>query len=426
MACCGQFPAEPVAAGAFDFNPTTSFTGGFTGAPVTYGAPAPVTYAAPSVTYGAPAANYAAPATYAQPGQPAPGYYQQAQQQQVPATVKMTLGDWMILEDDQGEFYQNSATGQTFDQPPQELLTLFNGAQQQQQGAAAPMTYGAPAPAQSYQYAQPQASYAQPQASYAQPQVSYAAPQVTYAAPQGSYGQAQSSYTPPPQYAQPQAQVSYTPPPQPSYTQPSYAQPSYAQPSYQPQGGSYTPAPMTYAAPAAPSDWYPAAPSYPSAAPSSYVPPPQYGQQYGQPQEYGAPAAAYSAPCYGQGQGSYVPPSGSFVPPPQQQGSYVPPPSYAPPAGAQALPSGPSMVTYPTAGNLQSAPSMVAYGPGAAGQFQFYPGGPQGNAPGVATPSQGMGPPQEAGAKTGSAAAPPQAYKTSQKSKRIPRRRGCC
>jgi len=38
------------------------------------------------------------------------------------ATLKAQIGVWQILEDAQGEFYCNSATKQTFDQPPPELL----------------------------------------------------------------------------------------------------------------------------------------------------------------------------------------------------------------------------------------------------------------------------------------------------------------
>eukprot|EP00929_Paragymnodinium_shiwhaense_P124303 TRINITY_DN9947_c0_g1_i1.p1 TRINITY_DN9947_c0_g1~~TRINITY_DN9947_c0_g1_i1.p1 ORF type:complete len:623 (-),score=152.59 TRINITY_DN9947_c0_g1_i1:166-2034(-) len=48
------------------------------------------------------------------------------------ATVKQTVGDWLICEDAQGEFYQHVPTQQTFDQAPQELLDLLAQGEQPQ------------------------------------------------------------------------------------------------------------------------------------------------------------------------------------------------------------------------------------------------------------------------------------------------------
>jgi hypothetical protein len=41
------------------------------------------------------------------------------------ANVKQQIGDWLICEDGQGEFYSHQPTGQTYDQPPPELLQLI-------------------------------------------------------------------------------------------------------------------------------------------------------------------------------------------------------------------------------------------------------------------------------------------------------------
>jgi len=40
------------------------------------------------------------------------------------AEVKAQIGNWLICQDAMGEFYQNAATGQQFDQAPAELLQL--------------------------------------------------------------------------------------------------------------------------------------------------------------------------------------------------------------------------------------------------------------------------------------------------------------
>jgi len=41
---------------------------------------------------------------------------------------KLTLGDWAVYEDQQGEFYVNISTGQQFDKPPQALLQAYQAA----------------------------------------------------------------------------------------------------------------------------------------------------------------------------------------------------------------------------------------------------------------------------------------------------------
>jgi hypothetical protein len=76
-----------------------------------------------------------APAPVAQP-QPAM-YSQQVQMPQVAiagqTNVKEQVGEWLICEDAQGEYYHNSRTSQSFDQPPAELVQLYKMAQQQKQ-----------------------------------------------------------------------------------------------------------------------------------------------------------------------------------------------------------------------------------------------------------------------------------------------------
>jgi len=66
-------------------------------------------------------------------------YVQQAQAPQGAsanqARVKQQLGEWMICEDAQGEFYMNQRTQQSFDQPPAELVQLYKASQQQKQAA---------------------------------------------------------------------------------------------------------------------------------------------------------------------------------------------------------------------------------------------------------------------------------------------------
>merc|ERR1711865_384263 len=41
------------------------------------------------------------------------------------AAVKQQIGQWLICHDAQGEFYQDSATGQSYDHPPPQLLQLM-------------------------------------------------------------------------------------------------------------------------------------------------------------------------------------------------------------------------------------------------------------------------------------------------------------
>jgi len=53
-----------------------------------------------------------------------------------PAKLKQQLGDWMICEDAQGEFYMNARTQQSFGQPPAELVQLYRASQQQKQHTA--------------------------------------------------------------------------------------------------------------------------------------------------------------------------------------------------------------------------------------------------------------------------------------------------
>lgn len=65
---------------------------------------------------------------------------QQTQAQQLAPSsnprLKEQIGEWMICEDEQGEYYVNSRTQQSFSQPPQELVQQYQLAQQQKQLAA--------------------------------------------------------------------------------------------------------------------------------------------------------------------------------------------------------------------------------------------------------------------------------------------------
>jgi hypothetical protein len=67
----------------------------------------------------------------------------QAQQVQE-ATVKMKVGVWSVCEDQQGEFYHNGVTGQTFDNPPPELVGLLQQSQGHSPAAAVYQTQAAP------------------------------------------------------------------------------------------------------------------------------------------------------------------------------------------------------------------------------------------------------------------------------------------
>jgi hypothetical protein len=58
------------------------------------------------------------------------------------ATVKTQIGVWAICEDAQGEFYVNTQTQQSFDQPPPELEQMFNQLAMAQQGQKQQQTGG--------------------------------------------------------------------------------------------------------------------------------------------------------------------------------------------------------------------------------------------------------------------------------------------
>eukprot|EP00411_Alexandrium_monilatum_P052734 CAMPEP_0175423538 /NCGR_PEP_ID=MMETSP0095-20121207/48315_1 /TAXON_ID=311494 /ORGANISM="Alexandrium monilatum, Strain CCMP3105" /LENGTH=164 /DNA_ID=CAMNT_0016722801 /DNA_START=26 /DNA_END=516 /DNA_ORIENTATION=+ len=119
-----------------------------------------------SASYGAPAAAPMAQAPVAAPVAQGPA-----------AMTKMQIGVWNIAEDAQGEFYCNTITGETYDQPPPELLSLM-----QVCGIQGPAL--APAPAAktytAYQLQPPSPSYPYIGAPAAQPVASttyqYAAP----------------------------------------------------------------------------------------------------------------------------------------------------------------------------------------------------------------------------------------------------------
>jgi hypothetical protein len=77
----------------------------------------------------------------AAPKQPQPMVYTQPAQSAPAAAagqpkVKEQIGDWMICEDAQGEYYINARTQQSFDQAPAELVQLYQMAQQKKQLAA--------------------------------------------------------------------------------------------------------------------------------------------------------------------------------------------------------------------------------------------------------------------------------------------------
>jgi hypothetical protein len=87
----------------------------------------PASYVPPSVSYVAPTVGNGAPSF----PQQAPGVAQQT----APATVKAQIGDWLICQDAQGEFYQDSR-GQSYDQPPPALLSLLHAQAHSSQSGA--------------------------------------------------------------------------------------------------------------------------------------------------------------------------------------------------------------------------------------------------------------------------------------------------
>jgi len=98
------------------------------GGPAVDAQPAPVYHqaAAPVCQAAAPAYQASAPAYEAS----APvGMSKEKPVEQEEATVKMTVGVWSVCEDQQGEYYHNGTTGQTFDSPPPEFVELLQGSQ---------------------------------------------------------------------------------------------------------------------------------------------------------------------------------------------------------------------------------------------------------------------------------------------------------
>jgi hypothetical protein len=101
----------------------------------------PASYQPQSVAYAqqAQTASYQPQSVaYAQQAQPAPYQPQSvayAQQVSEPK-LKEQIGDWMICEDAQGEFYVHARTQQSFDKPPAELVKLYQSIQQQKQVTA--------------------------------------------------------------------------------------------------------------------------------------------------------------------------------------------------------------------------------------------------------------------------------------------------
>merc|ERR1712137_165293 len=136
------------------------------------------------------------------------------QQTGLQTVEKLRLGNWVICEDDQGEFYHDTMTGQSYDVPPQDLVLLYqqytaqqgDGAQSQLQPRS-----GAPAmqtmqPGQQFvqqpyaggsQYAQSQVAMMQQvqQARAAQPLAQQAPqPGVQQMRPAAVYQQQQQAY----------------------------------------------------------------------------------------------------------------------------------------------------------------------------------------------------------------------------------------
>jgi len=108
----------------------------------------------------------------------APVFSQQAQAAQgAPANqakIKQQLGDWMICEDAQGEFYMNARNQQSFDQPPAELVQLYRASQQQKQFASqqSDMQHSAARPSAAHQqmWAQQQQQHQQQRMQYREQQ----------------------------------------------------------------------------------------------------------------------------------------------------------------------------------------------------------------------------------------------------------------
>merc|ERR1719440_2380021 len=126
--------------------------------------------------------------TFDQPPAELVQLYQSTQQPQQPAAqpaqsqkVKQQLGDWLICEDAQGEFYVNSRTQQSFDQPPAELVQLYQKSQQPKQ--AAPQQTSTQQYTQQYSAAQKQLLLQQQQQAQLQLQQQLLKQQKQYAQP---------------------------------------------------------------------------------------------------------------------------------------------------------------------------------------------------------------------------------------------------
>merc|ERR1712137_1474767 len=101
------------------------------------------------------------------------------QQTGLQTVEKLRLGNWVICEDSQGEFYHDTMTGQSYDAPPQDLVLLYqqytaqqgDGAQSQLQPRSAAPGMQTMQPGQQYVVQQPYSGgspYAQPQVAMMQ------------------------------------------------------------------------------------------------------------------------------------------------------------------------------------------------------------------------------------------------------------------
>jgi hypothetical protein len=130
----------------------------------------PTSYQPQSVAYAQqvsvskPYQPYAQQASLPTPYQPQSVAY--AQQASEPK-LKEQIGDWMICEDAQGEFYVNARTQQSFDKPPAELVKLYQSIQQQKQSATQQSQAAAQQAAMQQQMRLQQQMQYQPQKQYA-------------------------------------------------------------------------------------------------------------------------------------------------------------------------------------------------------------------------------------------------------------------
>lgn len=126
--------------------------------------PAALRVQAQPTSYQPQSVAYAQQASVPTPYQPqSVAYTQQVSEPK----LKEQIGDWMICEDAQGEFYINARTQQSFDKPPAELVKLYQSIQQQKQSTQQQSQAAAQQAAMQQQMRLQQQMQYQPQKQYA-------------------------------------------------------------------------------------------------------------------------------------------------------------------------------------------------------------------------------------------------------------------